>query len=56
MPEWINRNFHFEREALICVMEILIRLDGGRTMSVPPMVVAVTDVDVWTSALESVLY
>jgi hypothetical protein len=37
-------------------MEILIRLDGVRTMSMLPMMVAVTDVDVWTSALELVLY
>jgi hypothetical protein len=56
MAGWINRNFHFEKEELTCVMEILIRLDGVRTMSIPPMLAAVTDVDVWTSALELVLY
>ena len=52
MPEWINRNFRFEKEKLTCVMEISIRLDGVRTMSIPPMMAAVQDGDVSTSVLE----
>ena len=52
MAGWINRNFHFEEEELKCVMEISIRPDGGRTMSVPPMMVVVRAGDVFTSVLE----
>jgi hypothetical protein len=52
MAGWINRNFHFEKEELTCVMEILIRLDGVRTMSIPPMMAAVQAGDVFTSVLE----
>ena len=51
MAGWINRNFHFEKEELTCVMEILIRLDGDRTMRMLPTMMEAQVGDVFIFAL-----